>query len=132
MNNLIAKYDLPYSIVIPRKTKKDRIINLNMNVYRNLHYAVNNQIKKIFQPIKIESIKKKYSKIIIEYYIKRKDNRKYDIMNTVAVVDKFFCDWLVENKYIEDDNSKIIQQYHVYTDTEKYNENIITALIYEA
>lgn len=130
--NLIAIYELPYSIIIPRKTKKDRIINLNLNTYRNIHYIVNNQAKKIFKPIKIESTtKKKYSKIAIEYYIKRKDKRKYDIMNIISVVDKFFCDWLVENKYIDDDNSKIIDQYHIYSTEEKADQNIIIAKIYE-
>ncbi len=36
---------LPLSVVIPRKTKEDKKIMLNLNTFRNLHYMTMNQAK---------------------------------------------------------------------------------------
>lgn len=131
MNNLIAEFELPCQVVLSRKTKKDKVIYLNINVYRNLHYIVNNQIKQLFEPKEIFCNLTCKDKIAIEYHIQRKDKRRYDIMNAIAIVDKFFCDWLIAQKYIEDDNHKIIQQYHIYTSDWENEENKIIAKIYK-
>jgi hypothetical protein len=129
--NRIAVYELPYTIILPRKKTNGKVINLNLNIYRNLHYKVNNQIKQLFQPLEIQTLKKKYDKIKIEYICNRKDKRLFDLMNTVVVVDKFFCDWLVRNGYIEDDNSKVITEYTITTSDRISHINTITAVIYE-
>lgn len=93
---------LPTFVILPRKTKKDRRIALNLNVYRNLNYMVNNQMKLIFEPIQGEVFKAE--KIRISYYVEKKMRRLFDTKNITSIVDKFFCDWLVKNGCIPDDN----------------------------
>lgn len=81
---------------------------LNLNVYRNSHYQVLNKAKIIFKNQLIseypELDKIKANRVIIEYYIVRCDNRKFDTKNIESIVDKFFCDSLVEIGCIPDDN----------------------------
>lgn len=102
----MIEFILPTSVILPRKTKDDKRVALNLNVYRNTKYMVNNQIKQLFRPEKIEIFRAE--KIRISYHVEKKSKRKYDIMNIVSVVDKFFLDWLVSHKMIPDDNL-----YHV-------------------
>jgi hypothetical protein len=94
-------FELPTSIVIPRKTMEDKRIALNLNVFRNLHHSVNNQMKQSFRPDKIEIFRAE--KIRISYHVEKMSKRKFDTFNIVSVVDKFFLDWLVSHKMIPDD-----------------------------
>lgn len=75
---------------------------LNMNVYRNLNFMVNNQMKQLFEPL--NDLLFTAEKIRISYYVEKKMNRLFDTKNITTVVDKFFCDWLVKNGCIPDDN----------------------------
>lgn len=81
---------------------------LNLNDYRNTHYQVLNKAKIIFKNQLLinypELTRIKAQRVEIEYYIERCDNRKFDIMNVISIVDKFFCDALVEVGCIHDDN----------------------------
>jgi len=81
---------------------------LNLNVYRNAHYQVLNKAKIIFKNQLLinhpELYRIKADRIEIEYYIERCDYRKFDTMNIISIVDKFFCDALVEAGCIPDDN----------------------------
>jgi hypothetical protein len=82
--------------------------SLNLNVYRNAHYQVLNKAKIIFKNKLLaeypELTRIKANRVIIEYLITRCDNRKFDTMNIVSIVDKFFLDALVEFGCISDDN----------------------------
>ena len=99
----MPEFLLPTDITLPRKTKKDRKVYLNLNVYRNLHHQSLSQMKRAFYPIGIpEGFKAE--KIRITYHVQKKTKRKYDIMNVVSIVDKCFCDWMVTAGYIPDDN----------------------------
>ena len=95
------RFVLPISVILPRKRVKDKKIMLNLNVYRNLHFQVNNQVKELFKPIEADQFKAE--KISIGYLVRKTTKRKYDTMNIISIVDKFFLDWLVENEYIPDD-----------------------------
>lgn len=81
---------------------------LNLNVYRNAHYQVLNKAKIIFKNQLLseypELEKIKASKIEVGYLIERCDNKKFDTMNVLSIVDKFFLDALVEFGCIPDDN----------------------------
>ena len=94
----------PLYLVLPRKTKKDKNISLNLNWYRNVHYLVNNQVKKIYNDciysqIKDTKIDWQYTLSFTLYY-----KRKSDIWNWVSVIEKYFNDCLVNNWCVEDDN----------------------------
>jgi hypothetical protein len=88
--------------MLPRKTMKDRKMMLNLGIYRNLNYIVNNQMKQLFKPISGEVFKAE--KIRISYFVEKRHKRLFDTRNITDVVDKFFCDWLVNNDFIPDDN----------------------------
>ncbi len=118
LQNKIIKLKVPTTISLPRKTMPDRKISLNLNTYRNLHYQVNNQVKKLFaeeikdllKDVKIEG------KIRLTYFLHMGTNRKkVDRNNILCIVDKYFCDALVENGCIEDDSDEYIESTHNYT-----------------
>ena len=101
-DNKTHTFYLPTFVMLSRVTKKDKRLDLNLNVYRNLHPMVNNQVKQIFEPIQGEVFTAE--KIRISYYVEKKMRRLFDTKNITTVVDKFFCDWLVKNGCIPDDN----------------------------
>lgn len=98
--------------MIPRKTVPPRKISLNLNIYRNLHYKVKNQIKqaytKIFEHTKLKLFKLR-TPIKIKYQLYVGTRRLIDSMNVYCIIDKFFCDTLVRLGCIPDDNDKYIE-----------------------
>jgi len=45
------KICLPFSVVIPRKTKADKVFAMNLNIYRNSHHMTLNQAKVLWKDI---------------------------------------------------------------------------------
>jgi hypothetical protein len=108
------KLESPLIVIIPRKTKDDKKIYLNLNVYRNLHFIVNNQAKEIYCKLmekKLKGIKFK-DQIDITFTLFKSSNRKIDRSNVLSIVEKFFCDALVHHKCIPDDNDDYIKATH--------------------
>jgi hypothetical protein len=101
-DNKTYTFYLPLFVMLPRVRTQDKKMMLNMNIYRNLNFMVNNQMKQIFEPIKGNIFKAE--KIKISYFVEKKMRRLFDTKNITTVVDKFFCDWLVKNECIPDDN----------------------------
>ena len=89
-------YKLPCYMDIGKKR-----ISLNLNWYRNAHHQTLSRAKREFAPISGEWFQAK--KIRIKYTLFLGTNRRTDGMNWIAVVDKFFADWLVNNGRIPDD-----------------------------
>lgn len=107
----------PLFVDIPRKTKKDRRIYLNLNVYRNLYYIVSNQAKQIYLDQirgQMEGIKFE-SPIEISFTLFKKSARKTDRSNVLSIVEKFFCDALVKCGCLPDDNDDYIKATHYYS-----------------
>ncbi len=104
-------------VLLPRKTKADKKYYINLNIFRNTHYIVNNQAKQIYDEIVGEQLKGiKFKKTIeITYRLFKSSNRRIDRANILSITDKFFCDCLVNNKCIEDDNDEYIQAQHYYS-----------------
>jgi|SaaInlStandDraft_7_1057024.scaffolds.fasta_scaffold01102_8 hypothetical protein len=100
---------VPIYLVQHYKTKKDKLLWLNMNWYRNAHYIVSNNMKRQFK----EQIKEQllwivyYWQLTVNYKLYWK--RLSDLDNLQAVVTKFFQDALVECGCIEDDNFNYIR-----------------------
>jgi len=94
-------------------------IKLNLNVYRNLHYRENNNAKKIFKNNlilkypELQTIKAK--KVIISYMVETFDNRKFDTMNIVTVVDKYFLDALTGSGVIPDDDYLHVEYEEIFS-----------------
>ena len=103
---------------LPRKTKKDKRVYLNLNVYRNLHYVVNNQAKMFYDSIMFPQLKDipQFKKpIILIFTLFKKSKRRTDRANILSIVEKFFCDSLVFYKCIEDDCDEYIDHSEYYT-----------------
>ena len=100
---------VPTFVILPRKTKEDKKIHLNLNTYRNMNYILNNQCKVAFhQAFKPEMAKyeQKFTsdKLKFTYTITAANKRKFDIANMLSVIDKFTCDALVKEGFMPDDN----------------------------
>lgn len=91
------------------KTKKDKTISLNLNVYRNMHYIVNNKLKQEFKELIAPQLKWKKYKYPIQITYKLYWKRMSDLDNLQAVVTKYFQDALVEYDCIKDDNFDYIK-----------------------
>ncbi len=85
--------------------------SLNMNNYRNWHYRTSNNIKKAVANHLKDTPKKKYKRVRISYVLFFKDKRIKDLMNFVAVADKFILDAIVGMRMLEDDNYKYVIGY---------------------
>ena len=122
----MIEFELP--CYIETGSRKRRKISLNMNGYRNAHFQQLNAVKRQFQPVRGELFKAE--QIQIHYTLHLATKRRTDMMNWVSIVDKFFCDWLVNNGCLPDDNYRHITGYvcNVLQDSSLL-ENKITANI---
>lgn len=108
--------NLPLHVMLPRKTKADKKIALNLNTTRNLHYQVMNQSKVIFKKI-VEHILEETNQsnvkfdrpVEISWKIYKPTNRRLDKHNCISVIEKFTMDALVELGILEDDNDDFVK-----------------------
>ena len=122
----MIKIDVPLYITLPRKTKKDKKYMLNLNVYRNLHYIVSNQLKHRFceaLECVLRGLKLK-DELDITYTLYKGSKRKIDRANILCIVEKFFCDALTFYEVIPDDNDDYIKATHYYSDYDKDNPRV--------
>ena len=108
---MVHKIISPLHVTIPRKTKKDRRIALNMNVYRNLHHSVNGQAKKLYLELIREQLEGLHIQTPVEitYKVFKPTKRILDKMNVVSVVSKFLLDAITELGCWQDDNDLYIK-----------------------
>ena len=99
---------------------------LNLNRYRNWHYRLSNDLKVCFKTtIKYQLNFRFDQKIQIKYTYYAPDNRKRDLMNVIAVVDKFFQDAMTENHCIpSDDTDTVIAVSCTYGGIDRKNPRI--------
>lgn len=96
-----------------------------MNTYRNLHYRVSNQVKKLYKDIVTPQLEWDINTPIwVKYniYVSRKDS---DTSNWWAVQDKFFLDALVDAWKIPDDSVDFVQDVRfIYKGQDKNNPRV--------
>ena len=104
----------PLFVMLPRKTKADKRVSLNMNTYRNLHHSVSGQAKKEYTKLFREQLEGLtiQTPVEITYKVYKASNRRLDKMNVISVVSKFLLDAVTEYGCWEDDND-----IHVKTET---------------
>lgn len=104
----------PLFVMLPRKTKADKRVSLNMNTYRNLHHSVSGQAKKEYTKLVREQLINLdiQTPVEITYKVYKASNRRLDKMNVISVVSKFLLDAITEYGCWEDDND-----IHVKTET---------------
>jgi hypothetical protein len=88
-------------------------------VYRNLHFQILNKSKIIFKNQLLsdypELTEIRANRVRVSYNVIPNDKRKFDTMNVVSIVDKFFLDALVEFGCIPDDNYDYVLYDRIYT-----------------
>ncbi|QIG68806.1 holliday junction resolvase RusA-like protein [Rhizobium phage RHph_Y2_6] len=97
-------YRIEVPIYLPQTKKKT--FALNLNIYRNAHFLLLNKMKVAFKN-KIEeqlSSLPNMNGVKLTYTLFMGTNREVDLSNICVVVDKFFCDALVEAGKLPDDN----------------------------
>ena len=114
-------------IDLPRVRSKDKRVYLNLNTYRNLHYLVNNQVKKAY----LEAIREQVTgKVIvtpveITYRVLKGSKRRLDKMNVISVVSKYLLDALTEIGCWTDDNDDFIKTETILpTEYDKENPRV--------
>jgi Holliday junction resolvase RusA-like endonuclease len=103
---------LPLAVYLPRKTKEDKKIYINLNEYRNWHYIVSNQAKDIYKKnLESQLTDVKFDgKITLIFTLFRGDKRRVDRSNILSIHEKFFCDALTFYGCIKDDNDNFIEE----------------------
>lgn len=99
---------LPLFVYVSKKTRKRW---LTLNQYRNWHHSIKNNCKVQFTKDVTHLLDFKIDgEIEIEYNYYAPDRRKRDLMNVIAVVDKFFQDAMVNSNCIESDDTSIVKR----------------------
>ena len=101
----------PLYIDLPRKTKKDKRVYLNLNSYGNVNSFVNNEVKKAYLEAIRGQVEGKviHTPVEIHYQVFKQSKRRLDKMNVVAVTSKYLLDALTNLKCWEDDNDDFIK-----------------------
>ena len=98
--------------MILKGKKKVKKYYLNFNNYHTWHPFVRNSIKQQFEdqvaPL-LNNLPKLKTITMIEYSIYHKDNRRFDVSNKLALIDKYTQDAIVASGKIEDDNFHYIK-----------------------
>lgn len=89
------------------RTKKGKFI-LNLNNYRRVHFFTLNKAKAEFKRL-LKFPDKKFSTVSLAFVYFHGNKQKVDVANPCSIIDKFFCDALVDAGVIEDDNQDIVK-----------------------
>lgn len=98
--------DLPTFI---QKSKNKRLA-LNLNEYRNWHFRDQHYTKEVFEKLARELLKgiPKQDKVHLHYVLWGATAQRRDLMNVIAVVDKYFSDALPKAGVLDDDSVRYI------------------------
>lgn len=107
-------FTIKLPIYIETGVRKKRKHYLNLNLYRNFPYHLNNslkrELKRIVEPLLPSPEEVHYEHFELEYKLYLPNRLGRDISNLLSVIDKFFCDALVENGNVPDDNYKYLKK----------------------
>jgi hypothetical protein len=120
MKGLMMIFKLPCYIHIGYEK-----VPLNLNWYRNAHFQLLNKTKQAYYPDLFVPLFKA-SEISISYTLVWNSKRRTDLMNWIAVADKYFLDWLVAQGYIPDDS---LNYYHEVSASAKINTTVKSSYI---
>lgn len=102
----------PLFVMLPRKSKEDKKVLLNMNTYRNLHHRTSNDAKKTYSKVLGEQLEGLtiQTPVEITYKVYKASNRLLDKMNVVSVVSKFLLDAITNYGCWVDDNDNYVKK----------------------
>ena len=109
--------------------KKKKKYYLNLNNYRNRHFIVSNNLKKLFKEFmkpQISKLKPIEWTIWLRFTYYARSKLVGDLENHCIVVDKFLQDALVENGIISEDNCNVVTEVHyIYWGISKENPWVV-------
>ena len=119
----------PFRVHLPRKTKKDKQIPINLNWYRNAQHFESNQAKKQFlEDVRDQLEGKRLQTPVTVCYQVFKPTR-LDKMNVVAITSKFLLDALSELGVWVDDNDDYVKTETILpTEHDKDNARVEVTL----
>ncbi len=102
------KIDLPLEVYYSKNKK----FILNLNNYRNAHYRVLSNSKKIYSENLVSRISHPtyQEPVRLTYTYYAKSNRRLDVSNPCSIIDKFTCDALVKAEVLVDDSFEQIKE----------------------
>jgi len=108
---MVHKIISPLHVIIPRRTKNDKKVALNLNIYRNLHHSINGLAKKVYTQMMSEQLEGLQIKTPVEitYQVFKPTKRILDKMNVVSIVSKYLLDAITEYGCWEDDNDNFVK-----------------------
>jgi len=123
---------LPLTIIIPRKTRDNKVFALNLNIYRNAHHMTLSQAKIIYKGEVMKAMCTDSGKFIplnlghgpfrFVYTIFPATNRGFDLGNVCSIIQKFTDDALIELGAIPDDNFKVVRSvWYLFGGVDKGN-----------
>lgn len=98
------KITLPIYYTFQYRTKKDKVVLVGMNAYRNWHHNISNKVKAHYHELVKELVGNKKFKQISPRYTVFVSRKNTDGHNIRAVIEKFFLDGLVECGALPDDS----------------------------
>jgi len=111
------KLSLPLFAVLPRKTKADKKVYLNLNVFKTLHHRTIADAKIRYKESVREALflcedRDRYGsdRVRASYTLFPASKRRIDLQNVLPVVAKFTEDALVCLGVLDDDDSKVIAE----------------------
>ena len=108
------KISLPLDVFIPLKTREDKKIILNLNVYRNAHHMTLNQAKMEFKRhVELLALNVKDlcpMPFTFSYTVYPGSGRAFDLGNVCSIIQKFTDDALIELGIIKDDSYKVVRK----------------------
>jgi hypothetical protein len=106
------KIILPLTLIIPRKTKEDKVFALNLNTYRNTHHMTMNQAKILWVEVVRNAVRGRVLTFLppykFTYTIFPGSARAFDIPNVAPAIEKFTDDALQEIGIIANDNYRVL------------------------
>lgn len=110
--HMICTYVIDVPSRLPIHHKKAKYFYLNLNIYRNTHFYILDKSKKMFESYIRDRLNTlpKFKYISLTYELYQGSARKVDISNTCCIVDKYFCDALVQSHIIPDDDYKHVTE----------------------
>ena len=121
--------DLPIKVKVGRK---DYVLNLNF--YRNAHYHILNQMKVEFSKCIADTLATlpSFKSVELKYTLYPKTKHLCDVSNVCSIVDKFFCDSLVNANKLPDDNYEYLKNIqYSFGRVDKDNPRVTVTIIGE-
>ena len=110
----------PFAVFLPRKTMADKKFAVNMNIYRNMHFQPQAQMKRIYTELLKEQLQGVTLEVPVNvtYKVFKPTKRRLDKMNVCSITSKFMLDAMSEFGVIPDDNDDYIKD-ELLLDSEK-------------